>query len=548
MSKGILKGVAVIAGAVAVIATAGAALGVGAVVGSITAATISTVASLTATAANMASTALPKPPPVRGAVSQVLIAPDAPMPYMMGEGYAGGVLRFDRGYGATLKKVPNPYRAQVYVYSGGGPVESISPRVDYAPVSGYYSGFLTTSTQLGVTPEGAALGFSFGTPAGWGAAAKLSGYAAIAFNAKFDKDGKKFSGGLPLQGAYGRWVKVYDPRKDSTFPGGSGLHRIGDESTYEWSENPALHASTYAFGRYQNGKRVFGLGLPADAINWQHVAAWANVCEANGWVVFGRIFEPGDRKANLRDICIAGGGEPVPGAVLGFRYPAPVVALDTLTEDDITDDPTNLTAMQTFRDRINTVVPKFVSPDHNWEMVDAEPVVNATFLSEDGEEKRDTWPFNLVKDKDQAAQLAAYRMFDSREIAPIVVTCKPRMRHYRPGECLQVDLADRFDFVGKAIIRRREIDPATMKVTFELMSETTAKHAYCLGQTGIAPPTPALGQTAEERDEVAAAVTFESNTALLSLSLGGDGTSNTYDANEIDSLRARLTALESQQP
>ena len=53
---------------------------------------------------------------------------------------------------------------------------------------------------------------------------------------------------LPQLGAYGQWVKAYDPRLDSSFPGGSGSHVLGDESTYEWTENPALHAATYAYG------------------------------------------------------------------------------------------------------------------------------------------------------------------------------------------------------------------------------------------------------------------------------------------------------------
>src|SRR5690606_40735097 len=54
-----------------------------------------------------------------------------------------------------------------------------------------------------------------------------------------------------------------------------------------------------------------------------------------------------------------------------------------------------------------------------------------------------------------------------------------------------------------AIVLHREIDPATMKVKLTLVGETPAKHAYALGLTGVAPATPALGQTPEERDEAA---------------------------------------------
>ncbi len=506
MSKGVIKAVGVIAGAVAVVASGGAVLGLGLAVGGtvVSAATIATVASVVAAAASLGAQALTKPPPARGSVSQILIQPDAPQPYVMGEGYFAGVLRHDTGYGPTLDKVPNPYRFMAVVYSGGGPIQSISPRVDFGAVGSWYSGFLYTDTQLGACPEAGALTPQWAGAPGWGSTYKLSGQAAIGWSFKFDKKGKRFASGIPLLGAYGQWVKVYDPRKDSTFPGGSGSHRIGDESTYEWSENPALHAGTYAYGRYQNGKRTIGIGLPADGIDWVTLAAWANACDLNGWRMFGVLYEPSDRWANLKDICFAGGAEPVAGGKLTFKYSAPVVALDTITEDDLTDDDISVTAMQPFRDRLNTVVPKYRSEDHNWELVDAEPVVNATFLSEDGEEKRDVWPFNFVKDVDQAAQLAAYRLFDTRELAPITLVCKPRLRHYRPGECLHLDIP----WLGldtDAIILKRDIDPVTMKVTLELMGETPAKHAYCLGQTGVAPPTPAIGQTAEERDVLAAA-------------------------------------------
>src|SRR5690606_10180364 len=202
--------------------------------------------------------------------------------------------------------VENPYLFDVVVYSGGGPVKSISPRVDFATIPAWYSGYIATDTQVGACPEGAALGATYGSPTGWGSSYKLSGQAAIAWNFKFDKNGKKFASGLPLTGAYIEGVKVYDPRLDSTRPGGSGSHRIDDESTWAYSENPALHAGTYAYGRHQNGKRTFGIGLPADAIDWDVIAAWANVCETNGWTIFGVIYEPGDRWQNLKDICFAG--------------------------------------------------------------------------------------------------------------------------------------------------------------------------------------------------------------------------------------------------
>lgn len=498
-----LKTIGTIAGAVALVAgtvATGGALGV--LAGPLVAAaqTVATIASIAATAAAIGAQQLQKPPPVRGTVTQLLIAPDVPQPYVMGEGYYAGVLRHDAAYGATLNDVPNPYRGMVVVYSGGGPTQSITPYVDKAAVTGWYSGYLYTDTQLGATPEAAALTPNFGGFPGWDASSKLSGQAAILWNLLFDKKGKRFASGVPQIGAYGQWVKAYDPRLDSTFPGGSGAHRIDDETTWEWTENPALHFGTYAYGRHQNGVRTIGCGLTS--IDWGVIAAWANVCEANAWTIFGVVYEPGNRWDNLKDIAAAGGAVPVvsSGGLLSVKYWAPQVPLDTITAADIAEGQVTYSPLQSWDERINTVVPRYTSPDHEWNQVAAEPVSIAGFVTEDGEEKRKEWPYNLVKDPEQAAQLAAYQIYEGREISPIVIPCLPRMRAYRPGECLTLDLPD-YGLEMEAIILHRQLDPATMTVTLTLIGETDAKHAIALGQTPAPPATPVAGQDGEDRDE-----------------------------------------------
>jgi len=501
--SGVLKAIGTIAGAVALVATG---IGAFAAAGSALAATagsIATYAGLAAGVANIGSAALAKPPRASGSVTSVVIAPEAPTPYVMGEGYFAGVLRYQRSYGATLKKVPNPYRFMVCVYSGGGPVHSITPYVDQGAISSWYSGFLYTGTNLGACPDTALTPQFSGAP-GWTTSSKLSGKACIGWSLKFDKDGKRFASGVPQLGAYGKWVKVYDPRKDSTMPGGSGAHRLGQESTYEWSENPALHAGTYAFGRYQNGKRVFGIGLPAEAVDWENIAAWANTCQANGWALFGPIYEPGDRWANLKDIAMAGGAVPIPGiGPLAFHFQTTRVSLDTITAADLlAGERRSVVPMASWAARLNTLVPKYRSSAHNWELVQADPVVVSSYLSEDGETKAAEWPFNLVKSIDQAAQLARYKLEDSREMQPIVLPCTMRLAAFRPGDQLDLDLVDELGLDGAAVIISRQIDPEKLMVVLTLMTETAGKHTYALGQTTTAPPTPSLTMTAQERDEL----------------------------------------------
>ncbi|MEK0096888.1 hypothetical protein, partial [Bordetella pertussis] len=76
--------------------------------------------------------------------------------------------------------------------------------------------------------------------------------------------------------------------------------------------------------------------------------------------ISGIVYEPGNRWENLKNICAAGGGEPVPGGVLGFRWAAPVVSLDTITAADVVGE-ASLIATASYRDRINTAIPKYTS-------------------------------------------------------------------------------------------------------------------------------------------------------------------------------------------
>ena len=527
-----LRVVGVVAGAVAIVASGGAAFGLGLAIGNsvISASTIAMVAGGVAGVANLGASALAKPPAARGSVTESIVEVDPPSPYVMGEGYYAGVKRFHKGYGPTLKKVPNPYLAEVYAFSAGGPIEGpMVPQFDFSAVPAWYSGYFEFDSQLGASPESSALVAPYGAPPGWTAAHKLSGVAAALFNHKFDKDGKRYASGLPQRGMHAKWARVYDPRKDSTFPGGMGEHRLGNENTYEWSANPALHAGTYAYGRFQNGKRVMGLALPKEAIgnSFVEIAAWANDCEANGWTMFGVVYEggaaakPGQRWANLRDICIAGGGEPMPlNTGIGFHWDRPRVVLDTITEADILGE-IDITAMQSWRDRINTIIPQFVSRAHNWSQVPAKAIQNAAYLAEDGEERRETWPFNLVTDPDQVGQLAAYKVANAREFWPLTLPCLPRLRAYRPGDCLQLTIQQNGELVidTPAVILQRQVDPSTYAVTLTFIGETAAKHAWALGRSAVPPPSPSIGMSAQQRDETAAgAIAAELGTIKLSSS------------------------------
>ncbi len=505
----VLKVVGTIAGVVAIslaIPGVGTALGLSAA----GATTVAAAAGAVSAIAMAGAQALAKRPPAQGSVTQITIDTNSATPCILGRSYFGGVLRHDVGYGGKVGKVQNPYRSMVIVYSIGIVQALVAQYADFLPVSfsggaatGYYAGFMYADSQVGASPESSALSPQWGSMPGWGSSYKLSGKAAILWGLRFDKDGKIFTAGVPQLGAVWDGVMAYDPTQDSTRPGGSGSHRIDDESTWEYSENPRDHALSYIYGRYVAGKKVFGIGLAEDAIDIAAFTAWGNVCEANGWKVGGVIFEPGDRWANLKRIMAAGSAEPIfAGGVLSVKYDAPRVSLVTITPDDYSDGAYRTKGMQTWRDRINTIVPKYRSADHKWEYVESDAVTDAGYLTEDGEEKIDTYQIDLCQDKDQAAQLATYKLVNGREMFPIERNLKPEFRFYRPGDMVTIDDPEGGLNEQDCVIVRRSIDPQTLAVRWVLMSETTDKHDFALGQTGTAPPTPTLLDPAD-RDDVA---------------------------------------------
>jgi len=517
--SGVLKAIGKVAGVVAV--------GLSLFVPGLNAAVIAAVAAV-GVAAQIGGTLLAKKPVPTGSSTQITIGANQPSSMILGRCYAGGARVHQIGYG-TGDGISNVFAALVDIYSVGGPVEGlIATYADFAEVTfdgstnaiGFYHDNFHRTYQLGATPEAAALEpWWAGTP-DWGSDYKLSGKAAIFWNAGFPKKGDVFHSGFPQTGAEWDGVRAYDPRLDSTYPGGSGTQRWASPAdtsdfsaakpTWTFSKNPGVHGLRYALGNWDRDEDnpdatyllTFGMGLPFDGIVVADFVEWANVCDANGWEINGIVSEPGDRWNNLKDICAAGGAEPcIKGGRLGLRISAPRVSLDTITREDLADDDLSVPATRSYRDRLNTIIPKYKSPDHKWAYVASSPVQVTDYVTLDGEERSEERQFNLVTSADQAAQLAAYDLVNGRERFPIELVCKPRLRLYAPGDQLTVDLPEAGLVAQDCVILRRSVDPVTMKVTLTLMEETASKHSFALSETGTSPPAISI-ETAGAIDQV----------------------------------------------
>ena len=495
---------------------------------------IAAIASAVAAVSGAIAMATAKPPDAKGSVNQVLIGRNLPVPYGIGRTYAGGFQVYDNSNGENNKD-----RSQIMVLSAAGPIETfVSLLADYTTINldeaitggrltgeatGWFQDHLWVDSRIGLRPETALTGDPGRAPLrDWDSTYKLSGYAAYRVTMKFDKDGERYSSGIPQWGCVFKGVKVYDPRQDSTYPGGSGTQRFNDEATFAFGtgsfpagENPAIHALNYARGRYIEKTaggaalnppvKLLGCGFDFTEIEVDQFVELANICDANGWKIGGLIYEaPGSSKwDNLKRILAACAAEPTwSGGKLGVKFSAPRTPVVTIGVSDLADGELSVQAMKSWRDKVNTVVPRVRLESQRWEYTQLNEVTNATYLTEDGEPKSLEVQFDLVQQADQGAELAAYTLVNGREFGPIQLPLKPAFMVYQVGEAVTLNLPELGLNSQVAIITSRQIDPQTGSVSFSLESETNAKHAFALGQTGVAPPTPTLIPP-QEMDETA---------------------------------------------
>jgi len=154
-------------------------------------------------------------------------------------------------------------------------------------VSSTYSGYLTVTTRT----EGTDANYIDINGGGkWGSTRRLTGCAYLHLRIKRTGNTKTAEsplvGGLPSRvTVIGDGAALYDPRKDSTVPGGSGSHRATDQTTWgsytdaDDTDNPALQLLWWLLGWKINGKLSVGAGVPYTRIDMESFITAANICD-----------------------------------------------------------------------------------------------------------------------------------------------------------------------------------------------------------------------------------------------------------------------------
>ena len=446
---------------------------------------------------------------VAGRTFEWTLDPDGPIPFAAGRIGVPGSAVYRKTFGPDLM-----YYGIPSVISGAGPIdgfegfmaddETVAFDGSGKAISSQYAGELWYKNKLGTQPDTAITsptGLKNGaTLPGWTSAHKLSGKASYMIVMGENSKGTAFPTGEIKPLITLRGLLVYDPRKDSTYPGGSGEHRLSNPLTWEYSANPILWALKWTLGLWEgpNGKgapqvdyQVGGIGAKLSGIDVPAFVAAANVADANGWTCAAYPTTDDDKHQVLTGFLQAGGAiyAQRAGKISCIQRAAPRTSIVTVSAYD-TAGPLEIDTAASRIDRINTLRPRFWSEPHRWQMTALDQEVTAqAYRDEDGGVRPAGIDYPYVTDGVQAAQLAALQIANTREGIAGVIPLKPHLQRIRPGDAFTITEPG-FVLNGlKCLCLNTDYDPATGIVRVSFVSETDAKYPFALGQDPT-PPTP----------------------------------------------------------
>lgn len=291
-------------------------------------------------------------------------------------------------------------------------------------------------------------------PDRWGPNDHLTGVAYVVVSYRYSE--KVWPGGRPsfLWGVRG--AKCYDPRKDSTVSGGSGAHRWGVQSTYEWSENAAICRYNFVRGVYSNGQLMVGPGRTAEEAPPEDIIAAANLCDedvALRWpTTFGETTEKRYRCSAVvradeswidveENFAAAMAGQIVDRAGSVFIEPGaaktPISYGEdwTFTDDDLIRGAEKRWQAKLSRDQlVNTVTATFIDPGQMWRPTAVPVRRSLEDIAADREPREQSLQLAYVHSRSQAQRLSEIERRKARFMGTATVTLGAKFIGLEPGD------------------------------------------------------------------------------------------------------------------
>lgn len=440
--------------------------------------------------------------------------PNGPMHFAAGRIAVAGDLRHKKAYGPNDRM----YFSAVTVVSDAGPItEFESFTANDIPVtfdvngkanSSYYANVMWRRTQLGTQPEASYLASPSGLEGGatlpnWGASHKLSAKAAFILTFSENSKQSAYKGQYAKPRHVIRGLKAYDWRLDSTYPGGSGPHRLDQPATWTYTANPILWAVKWILGLWEGpayggapqlDTQVGGMGVKVENIDLPAFTEAANIADTHGWTCAAWPSTDDDKAQVLDAFLQAGGAYYIQrgGKESCLHRAAPRVSVATISASD-TAGALELDTGASFTQRKNCGVPTYLSEADGWKMTALGQVSSPQWVEEDGGRERSApVTYSYVSSAQQAAELMCLSIAHTREGIRGRLPLKPYMQGIQPGSAFTITEPE-FVLNGlKCLCLETSYDAQTGIHTVTFVSESDGKYDFAFGQSPNPPAPPAL--------------------------------------------------------
>lgn len=265
-------------------------------------------------------------------------------------------------------------------------------------------------------------------------------------------------------------IAVYDPRKDTSI-GGSGSHRYGDDSTYEFSRNPMVLVYNILRGIQVDSATRWGLDVAAENLPLSTWAAAMNACDAAsyeaGFDVLIARDDPLDVVDELLKAC--SGDIADVGGTWYARAGAVQLPVAYITDGDILrDSPQTMDMFPELDSRINTITGSCVAPDAKWTAQAIPERQDADALAQDGMVLAADINLPAVTDPVQGQRLTQAWLRDAQKMIRHDITLGPRGLLINPLDAISWT-SDLNQYDDKRFeVHSRAIDPLSLSTTFAL--------------------------------------------------------------------------------
>ncbi len=313
-------------------------------------------------------------------------------------------------------------------------------------------------------------------PTQWTSAHRLRGVAYAIVRLSYDPN--VFQGGVPNIAFTVFGKKVFDPRS----------------STTTYSNNWALCVHDYL-------RSAEGGNFSAAEIDTASIIAAANVSDelvplaAGGsqprYTLDGAFELATSPEELLPDMLTAGNGSAIyqqgKWTLKAGAYTAPVLALN---ENDLAGGVSIVPEVSAF-DLFNAVKGTFIDPQRSWQPSEFPLVANALYETADGGERKELDLTLLYTQDATRAQRIAKQLLDRSRLA-LTCTAEFNLKAFRlqAGDTITLSIA-RYGWVNKIfMVRQREFNFATQRVTLTLQEEAAAAYNWAGGDALAYDPAP----------------------------------------------------------